>query len=345
MLFPLASAWIDSEVRQINRNPYNRHSAFASVFILRGLHFLYSACVLTLTQQPLHEVLFLLRRALQEAESVTFNAPDPAGGCGLYAGEVLPGGSLYRSWQSWADIAERLNAQLLTPEKQAGGRVQLTLRRLPPVQRLSEYGQGSDFQRLNKLEDPWFLDTFVEALQRCNLAPGARILSVGVGSGRELEALALAYPEQAFEVVGLDLDPSAVALARERYVQAGGPSGWRFEVADLNALPQSLGQFDTVLALSVLQSRHVTLDTALRGLIKWHLKPTGALVVGLPNCRYTAGEVRYGARMLNFRDPDLSLLLADAALIRRHLQKHSFKVWVTGKYEVLITGLRGERSP
>ncbi len=212
------------------------------------------------------------------------------------------------------------------------------MRRLAPPSREGDYGAESEFQRLDKLEDPWFLHGLTEALQRARLSTGARILSVGVNAGRELGALALAYPGQAFEVVGLDTDESALQLARQRFPH------WTFEPGDVNALRSDLGRFDLIVALSVLQSRNVNLDLALRGLLKQHLSAAGSIIVGFPNCRYSGGEVRYGARMLNFRDPDLSLLLADAALVRRHLHKHGFKVYVTGKYEVLITGVPARQA-
>lgn len=291
---------------------------------------------ITVHTQPLYELLPRLREALQASEKLTLDIPDPNLGMNLYAGENVPGG-LHRSWQTWADIAERLNAQLLTPQRLDGGRVLLTLRRLLPITRAEGYSLGSDFQRLDKLEDPWFLDTFTEALGRAGLREGARVLAVGVGSGRELDALSLAYPGLGFEVMGVDIDAQVLELARQRHAARG----WHFEAGDVNALPETLGHFDLIVALSVLQSRHVNLDLAMRSLIKNHLQPAGAIIIGLPNCRYSGGEVRYGARMLNFRDPDLSLLLADAALVRRHLQKHGFRVWVTGKYEVLVTGVRG----
>ncbi|TSA81105.1 class I SAM-dependent methyltransferase [Deinococcus detaillensis] len=282
--------------------------------------------------QPLSEVLPLLRQALETVGEVTFSAPDPDLGTGLYAGEVSVAGR-HRSYAAWLDIAEVLGAQLLTPAKLEGGRVQLTLSRLPPLLREGHYGAGSEFQRVNKLEDAWFLQSFTEALERAKLTDGARLLSVGVGAGRELEALALAYPDLSFEVVGVDTDESALELARQRW------PNWRFAVGDVNALNLDLGRFDLIVALSVLQSRGVNLDVALRGLTKHHLNGRGSLILGFPNARYAGGELRYGARMLNFRDPDLSLLMADVALVRRHLHKHGFKVYVTGKYEVLVTGV------
>ncbi len=286
----------------------------------------------TFGPEPLSEVLPRLRAALLAAGEVRLSVPDPGAGAGRYAGEVGPVGR-HRSYQTWLDVADVLGARLLTPQRLEGGRVALTLQRLPPVGRGGDYGAGSAFQRIDKLEDPWFVVGLVEALQRADLKAGARVLSVGVGAGRELDALALAYPGLGFEVIGVDLDESALALAYQRH-----PT-WAFEVGDVNALSADLGRFDLIVALSVLQSRKVNLDTALRGLMKLHLTPGGSLIVGFPNCRYAGGELRYGARMLNFRDPDLSLLMADVALVRRHLHKHGFKVYVTGKYEVLVTGV------
>ncbi|WP_420594809.1 class I SAM-dependent methyltransferase [Deinococcus sp.] len=290
----------------------------------------------TFGPEPLSELLPLLRTALEDAGEVTFSVPDPDVGEGLYAGEFGPAGR-HRSLAVWADVAEVLGARLRTPRVLQGGRVQLTLQRLPPILREGDYGPASEFGRVDKLEDPWFLVGFVEALQRAKLSAGARILSVGVGAGRELDALALAYPGAVFEVVGIDLDESALNLARQRHPH------WHFEVGDVNALAPELGRFDLIVALSVLQSRGVNLDVALRGLMKHHLNESGSLILGFPNSRYAGGEVRYGARMLNYRDPDLSLLLSDVALVRRHLHKHGFKVYVTGKYEVLVTGVPVKR--
>ena len=286
----------------------------------------------TFGTESLAVILPKLRKALEDTGEVTFSVPDPDAGQGLYAGECTDLGR-HRSLALWQDVAEVLGARLLTPQVLEGGRVELTLQRLPPILRDGDYGAGSEFGRIDKLEDPWFLRGFVEALTRAKLTAGAQILSVGVGAGRELEALALAYPGTRFEVVGLDLDETVLSLAHAKYPD------WRFEVGDVMALSPELGRFDLIVALSVLQSRGVILEVALRGLMKGHLMAGGSLILGFPNSRYSGGELRYGARMLNFRDPDLSLLMADVALVRRHLHKHGFKVYVTGKYEVLVTGI------
>lgn len=196
------------------------------------------------------------------------------------------------------------------------------------------YGTGGDWARVDKLEDPVFLFTLVEALRRVNPPPGGRVLAVGVNAGQELGALELAFPDRTLGVLGVDLDDSALALGRARH------PGATFRVLDVNTLPNpSLGRFDLVLALSVLQSPGVRQEDVLRALRREHLTPTGGLILGFPNARYQDGFLSHGARTRNFARPDLSLLLADVAAARRGLQKHGFKVFVTGKYEVLVTAI------
>ena len=71
----------------------------------------------------------------------------------------------------------------------------------------------------------------------------------------------------------------------------------------------------------------------------------GALLLSLPNSRYVDGEQLYGARMRNFSQPELSLLVKDLAFYRRYLQQHRRQVFITGKREILVTAVaRGEGS-
>jgi SAM-dependent methyltransferase len=256
-------------------------------------------------------------------------------GLGLYAGERTSWG-IHRPWQVWADLADLLEAHLLTPERVQEGQVRIRLRTYAAgsAPDAAGYGVSSDWARVDKLEDPVFLLTLVEALRRVDPPPGARVLALGVNAGRELEALPLAFPERSFEVVGVDLDATALAVACARHPRA------TFRLLDVNALPvPDLGRFDLVLALSLLQSPGVRQDVLLRALRREHLAPGGGLILGFPNARYRDGFLSYGARMRNFARPDLSLLTADVTAARRGLQKQGFKVFVTGKYEVLVTAI------
>lgn len=297
---------------------------------------------LTYRAEPLSVILPAVRAALTSSGEVCLTVPDPDLGLGLYAGERTAAG-IHRPWQVWTDLADLLGAHLLTPERQAGGQVQLRLRAQTPAPDpdAAGYGTAGNWTRVDKLEDPVFLFTLVEALRRAAPPVGGRVLALGVNTGRELDALPIALPDRALEVVGLDLDESALAAARERHPAA------TFLARDVNTLPASdLGRFDLVLALSLLQSPGVRPDVLLSALRREHLTPGGSLILGFPNARYRDGRLSYGARTRNFARPDLSLLAADVTHVRRGLHKQGFKVYVTGKYEVLVTAIpAGARTP
>jgi malonyl-CoA O-methyltransferase len=83
----------------------------------------------------------------------------------------------------------------------------------------------------------------LEAGARALPAPPARVLEVGTGTGDGAAALARVFPEA--EVVGVDLAPEMVEVAR------GKNPGIRFEAADAARLPFPDGHFDLVAQLNV----------------------------------------------------------------------------------------------
>ncbi|WP_309571300.1 class I SAM-dependent methyltransferase [Deinococcus sp.] len=290
---------------------------------------------LAFTAEPLSTLLPALRRALAGAGEVTFTVPDPDAGVGLYAGELGADG-VHRSWAVWAEVADLLGAHLLTPERARPGHVRVHLRAwtAQPEPDAAGYGAGSDWARVDKLEDPTFLLTFVEALRRVNPPAGGRVLILGVNRGRELDALPLAFPGREFELHGVDVDASALDVARSRHPQG------IFHDLDVTTLPwPELTRFDLVIALSLLHSPGIRQDVLLAALRKHHLKPTGGLILGYPNARYRDGTLSPGARLRNFERPDFSLLMADVTDARRSLHKHGFKVFVTGRHEILVTAI------
>ncbi len=62
--------------------------------------------------------------------------------------------------------------------------------------------------------------------------------------------------------------------------------------------------------------------------------------MALPNTPNQDGEIVYGARMKNFAQPDLSLVIKDLAFYRKYLHQHRFKVFLTGKYYLFLTAVR-----
>ena len=300
--------------------------------------------------QPLSEIVARVRDLLAADGRAVIVVPHPDLAAGRYAGEVVEtaaGPLVRRPLRSWLDLAERLGCRLTLPQADGALHVSLVFEPLGPEapwhgRRRDDperYGAGSAFRRVRKLEEPRFLLDYLEALERAAPPTSGRVLSLGVNAGEELAGFEMLDPEWARSLafVGVDRAASSLELARDRF-----PSDrYAFVEADLEQLDAlELGQFDLVLALGVLQSRGVDDRALLRSLVQRHLGPAGALVLSLPNGRYRDGELLYGARMRNFRQPELSLLVRDVAFYRRYLHQHRFQVFVTGKYDLLVTAIR-----
>lgn len=303
--------------------------------------------------EPLLEILaFVQARLAAGAGAVAFWVIDPDLGRGRHAGEAVEHGGerfLHRSWRVWAELAERLQLRLLTP-RQGGALVRIALEPLGPIERWAagapdapaseRYGPGSPWARISKLEEPGFVLDFAEALARAAPAPGARVLDLGVNTGDELALLWHLAPalRDTATFVGIDHSAAALAVARARFP---GP-GVQLILGDLNRLAElALGRFDLVISLSTLQSAGIDDREVLRRVVQDHLAPAGAVILGLPNSRYAGGELEYGARMRNFRQPELGLLVKDVAFYRKYLQQHHRQVFVTGKHYLLVTAVPG----
>jgi SAM-dependent methyltransferase len=289
---------------------------------------------------------------------------DPDRGAGRYAGEAVAAGEgeppgavgLHRPWRVWIELADRLGLRLHTPRPLPGGRVRLALSPLAEVSwddaaaageasgdRTERYGAASGYARIHKAEEPGFVLDLAEALARCRLPAAPRVLDLGVNDGDELalaRALCPALAEARF--TGVDHSASALAAAAARLGHLP-PQRLRLVRADLGALgdgdPLALGRFELVICLGTLQSPGVDDRALLRRVVQDHLAPGGAVLLGLPNCRYRDGELVHGARMKNFRQPELGLLVKDVAFYRKYLQQHGRQVFVTGQHTVLVTGV------
>jgi trans-aconitate methyltransferase len=309
-------------------------------------------------RESLLDILAFVEQQLAAgASSLAFRVLDPDLGRGRYAGELVEHAGephVHRPFRVWVDLAERLGLRLLTPRANAG-LVELRFERLAPPTRWQDaaaepagrgaadaaterYGRGSAYARISKLEDPGFAIDLADAIGRARLGPRPRVLDLGVNAGDELALLARSLP--ALELVGVDHSASALAVARARF-----PAFDLIE-SDVGALAAlGLGTFDLVLALNLLQSPGIDDRALLRQIVQHHLAPRGAVILGLPNARYRDGELEYGARMKNFRQPELGLLIKDVAFYRKYLQQHGRQVFVTGKHYVLVTGVASLDEP
>jgi trans-aconitate methyltransferase len=300
--------------------------------------------------EPLLDIIAFVEFRLAAGDTaLAFRVLDPDLGRGRHAGELVEhAGELHvhRPFRVWVDLADRLGLRLLTPASSAG-LIRIRLERLAalrsrgvrsPGDPTERYGQGSDYARISKLEDAGFVLDLGDAISRARLGPRPRVLDLGVNTGDELAVVVRARP--GLEVVGVDHSASALAVARARF------PAFAFVEADVGALATlGLGQFDLVIALNTLQSPGIDDRELLRQIVQHHLAPRGAVILGLPNSRYIDGELSYGARMKNFSQPELGLLVKDVAFYRKYLQQHDRQVFVTGKHYVLVTGVAGASDP
>lgn len=305
------------------------------------------------TDEPLLAIVEYLRAQLDAGcRVVQLRVPDPASGPGLYAGERVTFETTearHRSFRTWVDLADRMDLRLhaLRPTAEDSAFVILEFHALAPEKRFrgdpsvdptERYGDRSDFQRIEKSEDPDLILDLSDALDRAALPEAPRVLDLGVNTGEELALLSALVPRVRDTAcfVGFDHSASAIATARERFADPRH----RFVHADLSDLrAHDLGRFDLVLSLNTLHSPAIDDRAVLRELVQHHLEPQGSLIIGFPNCIYVDGEIRFGARMRNFHQPDLSVIIKEVAFYRRYLQQHRRRVFITGKYHLLVTAI------
>jgi SAM-dependent methyltransferase len=277
------------------------------------------------------EPLSAILRWIATAPEIVFRVLDPDRARGHYAGEIVDG-CVHRPWRVWIDLAERMGLRMLTPRPAEPPLVELRFERLgarwqPRGEGRERYGIGSGFDRINKLEDPGFVIDLEEALARVALPPGGRVLDLGCNTGD-----VLAMMPAGAQLVGVDHSASAIAAARTRLPHAS------LVEADVTALPP-LGRFDLVVSIGLLQSGALDDRALVRHVVQELLAPAGAVIFGWPNCRYVDGELEYGARMKNFTEPELGLVIKDIAFYRKYLQQHHRQVFVTGKNYLSVTGV------
>jgi SAM-dependent methyltransferase len=152
---------------------------------------------------------------------------------------------------------------------------------------------------------PWSEWPMVERTA-CALATG-RMLDVGCGAGRHAAVLT----EQGHQVVGIDHSPGAVLVAKDRGVDA--------READVLALPDDLGTFDSILLLGnnlgLLGSREqapVVLESLAR------LANPGARLIGSTMDPYATTDPDHLA--YHRRNRDLGRLAGQARIRTRHRQ-------------------------
>jgi len=139
---------------------------------------------------------------------------------------------------------------------------------------------------------------------------GRRILDFGSGSGSSSMVLARMFPDA--EIVGVELKPEFVELARHRARFYGVEGRVSFQLSsDANSLPSDIGTFDCVVLSAVYEhllpgERQTTLPLA------WsHLKPGGILFLAQTPYRWFPIEMHTtGLPLINYLPDRLTLYCA-----------------------------------
>lgn len=300
--------------------------------------------------QPLSDVYATLARKvanLATGDTLSFTALDPDLHPGAFAGEIVEHVNepyRHRDHSTWMELAEALGCSYQTPRMLEGGKVQLRFRKLPhtswhdscrPSGDSEKYGVDTEYTRIDRFEQPAFLSSWRRALRFLQLAPSARVLSLGCNRGREL-----AHVPHTATAVGIDHSASCIDAAQEAFPDH------TFLCRDIGELAHlSLGSpFDLVIAINTLHATGIDTAGVLRHLVAERLTPDGRLLIGLPNSRHRFTTLTYGTQAKNRRGPELTPLMKDAMFIRRYLNQHRFDVRIMGKHNVLVAARRRVNS-
>lgn len=304
----------------------------------------------TFTSEPLSDILAWAHEALKAKNTLTFEVLNPDIGRGSYAGETitLEGTTYtYRGYKAWSDLGEILFCRMLTPKIIPENTVQITYEKLDLSDSFhhsdakeEKYGTTSRFAAIHKNEEPAFLSPYLRALRSVKVGAKKRILNLGINTGDEFDLIRQILSAEEYrnlELVGIDHSLSAIEQARERFSEGNAT----FHVHDINDLASlELGRFDLIVTIGTLQSPGIEFKPLFMKLVQEYLTPNGALILGFPNCRWMGGEMIYGAKAPNYPYSEMTLLYKDVYYCKKYLQQKKFRVTLTGKDYVFLTGTK-----
>ena len=301
--------------------------------------------MLTFSSQSLLEIIAILEEHLQTIKSgelLEFETVNPDIASLKYAGSLI-NEYIYRGYKAWTDLAEMLYCRMLTPIIKDANTVIIRFEKLNTLNSFhnveddsdKKYGSESIFAKINKTEEPAFLYHYLRALKNVKIDKRLRVLNIGINSGDEFDIIkrySQNFDKQ--KLIGIDYCSSAIKLAQNKFPE----DNITFINHDVNHIDSlHLDRFDLIISIGTLQSRNIDFKTLFKSLVKDYLTDDGALILGFPNCRWIDGEMIYGAKAKNYAFPEMSLLYKDIHYCKGYLQKHKFRVTITGKSYVFLT--------
>lgn len=255
----------------------------------------------------------------------------------------------HHSWRALGDLAILNSCRMMTPHRVESGEVIVRLQRLDIHNSFHDdtigdprekYGVDSPFATLGKIHEPAFYYYYREALKKSKIEKRATLLNLGINSGYELGVIRDMLPRELFQkmkLTGIDYSASAINQAKLDFPH----SNVSLLCHDVNWLHQlNLGRYDLIISIGTLQSPNIDFKLLFMSLIQKYLTPTGAVILGFPNCRWIDGEMIYGAKAPNYSYSEMSLLIKDIYFCKKYLQQHKFRVTITGKEYLFLTATK-----
>lgn len=307
--------------------------------------------MLNFTSTPMLQIIQTLKEkktTLTAKDIIEFEVINPDSYSSMYAGNRVVLDDIeyiYRGYKTWIDLAQQLHTKMLTPQIYSKNSVLIRFEILNNddsfhkqiVDKEEKYGTESIFSQIHKNEESSFIYSYIQALQNANFNKRHRILNLGVNSGDEFEVItSMAENVKELELVGVDYCKSAIKSAREKFSKYANISFFQHDINDLSSL--DLGQFDLIISIGTLQSSNLEFNKLLMSIVQNQLKKDGAIILGFPNCRWIDGEMIYGARVKNYAFSEMGLLYKDVIFSKKYLQQKKFRVTITGKDYVFLTG-------
>ena len=250
---------------------------------------------------------------------------------------------IYRGYNSWNSLAQTLFCKQLTPKIISDNFVILSFVKLNKsdsfhnsnLEQNEKYGTDSIFKNIHKIEEPSFINYYINALKNVNISSKKRVLNLGVNSGDEFEVIKqISSNYENTHFVGVDFCQSAINMAKKNLPQ----SNFNFFVEDINNLDKlNLGRFDLIISIGTLQSSTLNFKTFFMSLVQDYLEDKGAIILGFPNCRWIDTQMIYGAKAPNYNYSELSILFNDVIFCKKYLQQKKYRVTITGKDYIFLT--------
>ncbi|PID27251.1 MAG: methyltransferase [Candidatus Cloacimonadota bacterium] len=239
------------------------------------------------------------------------------------------------SFKNLTDIGEIFNLEIRDIEKKDSSYL-IRYQKLNSIderyEKTSEkYGINSPLFNISKIYEPYFYHSFKTIVKEIKFPEKLKVLDLGINKGDEFTLLKDLNLNIEL-MVGLDHSKSALEYAKKIHRDC------EFINFDLNKI-ESLNlnhKFNLLLSIGTLQSSGFDGKKVMRSVFQNHLEKESVIILGFPNCRYVERRVKYGAKVKNFGEHDLSLINKDISFYKKYFQQHKKRVRILGKYYLFV---------